>query len=169
MRKSYIGFTVVLLALAAQFLYFYPQLQERVAIHFDGAGHPNGWASKPAYAGMQAFIAVVFALSFVGLPRLLVKLPDNLWSLPNRDYWLAEERREATMGFVTDMLAWMGTLGLTLIVTVNQLCMLQNLTGNPAYTAMPVWILLIAFFGLTLAWTGWFIVYFLRVPKGGDA
>ena len=43
---------IALVALAvAQAIFYYPQLPGTMASHFDGAGHPNGWSSKPVFVG----------------------------------------------------------------------------------------------------------------------
>lgn len=62
-KKRLILTTLVTLAPVILGVLLYPQLPDSVAIHFDGAGVPNGWAPKAiACFGLPAFLAVVNVL-----------------------------------------------------------------------------------------------------------
>ncbi len=94
-------FAFGILALAWIFFFveifkWYPRLPEHVATHFDWAGHPNGWMSRAAHLkilialglGAPVFIAAIcYATRFI---------PAAFVNIPNREYWLAPERRAQT-------------------------------------------------------------------------
>lgn len=85
-------------------------LPNLVASHFGAAGTANGFMPRALYIG--------FMLVFViGLPALLVfgswfaiGSPSARINLPNRDYWLAPERRPKTITFLRASIMWFGVL-----------------------------------------------------------
>jgi Domain of unknown function (DUF1648) len=98
-------------ACAAIFVWFTGSaLPGLVASHFGSAGTPNGFMPRGVY--------IAFMLVFViGLPLLLVLVtsfalgrPNARINLPNRDYWLAPERRAETIDFLRASLRWFGAL-----------------------------------------------------------
>ena len=72
-------------------------MPETVAQHFGRAGVPDGFASRTGYL-------ILFVLLCTGIPAMLYasigvlprKFP-NLTNIPNRTYWLAEERIDASL------------------------------------------------------------------------
>src|SRR6478672_2276356 len=88
-------------------------LPDQVAMHFGARGEPNGWASRDGYLALMVAQVVV-------LPALLLVLKVGLprWSprflkVPNRDYWLAEPRRNASLRRVA---AFVATLDVLVVV-----------------------------------------------------
>ncbi|HXH03444.1 MAG TPA: DUF1648 domain-containing protein [Candidatus Competibacteraceae bacterium] len=75
-------------------------LPATMATHFGSGGMPNGYMSRDGYiAFMVALVVVIPAL--VGLGGRLVRwLPAHMVNLPNKDYWLAPERRAQTTAWV---------------------------------------------------------------------
>ena len=51
-----------------QTLYYYPQLPEVVASHWDGLGAPNGWSSRFGFFGVYLGIVILLAGVFIYLP-----------------------------------------------------------------------------------------------------
>lgn len=136
------AFATLLGLVVLQALVYYPQLPARLASHFDAAGRPNGWSSKPAYFALQAFIVVVLTLCFAALPGWLERAPARLVNLPNKDYWLAPERRVSTMARVASALTWFGCAGLVFIIVVASLVIDFNLGHERVLAATPIWTLL---------------------------
>lgn len=90
--------TVALLIIQA--IYYYPLLPERLATHFDAAGHPNDWSSKNSFFILWQCI-IVFLNAWVPLTGMLVrKLPPSMISVPNREYWMATPARREYLGEV---------------------------------------------------------------------
>src|SRR5262245_40603264 len=77
-------------------------MPEVVATHYDGAGNPNGWMSRTGMVGFHLGMLGVTALAFVGLPVALRRMSSTLINIPNREYWLAPERRAATLAALQD-------------------------------------------------------------------
>lgn len=139
---SRVAFAALLGIVVLQAIVYYPQLPAQLASHFDARGRPNGWSSKPAYFALQAFIVLVLTLCFGALPAWLERAPARLVNLPNKDYWLAPERRAATMARVASALSWFGCAGLTFIVVVTSLVVDFNLGHERVLPATPIWVLL---------------------------
>lgn len=72
-------------------------LPERVATHFSFSGAPNAWSSNLTNTIFFCAMFLVMNLLFLAIPWLLRKLPVSLINMPNRDYWLAPERREQSV------------------------------------------------------------------------
>jgi len=72
-------------------------LPERVATHFSFSGAPNAWSSNLTNTIFFSAMYLVMNLLFLSIPWLLRKLPASMINMPNRDYWLAPERREPSI------------------------------------------------------------------------
>lgn len=139
---SRVAFATLLGIVVLQAIVYYPQLPAQLASHFDAAGRPNGWSSKSGYFALQAFIVLVLALCFAALPAWLEGAPARLVNLPNKDYWLAPERRAATMARVASALTWFGCAALAFIVVVSSLVVDFNLSHERLLPAAAIWALL---------------------------
>jgi uncharacterized membrane protein len=86
------------------------QLPALVAAHFDAAGRATGYLPRGPYIAILLLVTVVAPLLVVIIPNRAFSHPDVRINLPNRDYWLAPERREATVRFLsrqTLLFAWL--------------------------------------------------------------
>jgi len=102
-----------------------------VATHYDGAGHPNGWMSRAGMIGFQLGILGITALAFLGIPVLLGFLSPNLINIPNREYWMAPERRGSTVAAVQNLIAGMGCGVVLLLIGVTGLLHQANRVTPP--------------------------------------
>ena len=109
-------------------------------------------------------LGICLLLAF-GIPRLIGALPISLVNVPNKEYWLAPERREETMAFFKAQFAWFGCGFLGFLLVVNQLVFDANrtsprrLNSTAFVTAM---ILFLAFVGI---WTVRLIVRFSKARE----
>lgn len=105
---------------AAQAFYFRAELPEQVASHFDDSGRPNGYMSRDGFVLFQCTMLAMMATIF-GLGGWLVAItPVGLINLPNKDYWLAPERRAASMTWLTGWMRWFGAVTLAWMLVVFQ-------------------------------------------------
>jgi uncharacterized membrane protein len=156
---------IALVALAvAQAIFYYPQLPGTVASHFDGAGQPNGWSSKTVFFGVMFGMMAMMGLVFLGIPKAISRVPDNIISLPYRDHWLAKERRDETMRFIASQLSWFGVATLLLMVATTQFTIDANLRNRPELPTKFMWAFW-AYMGFSAAWTVHFIGHFCIVRK----
>src|SRR5262245_24399392 len=125
-------------------------LPTRVASHFDGGGRPNGWMSRSSY--------LIFTAAFgIGLPaiivlgfRILRHLPADLINIPRRDYWLAPERRLATVTGLFHRSLWLACLLVAMMLGVHLLVVHAN-SQVPIRLSTPMILGLTGFFLVGMA------------------
>jgi serine/threonine-protein kinase len=142
MTSSRVVFVLLLIVAVALMVVYYPQLPERMASHFDGAGRANGWSSKAFFFGVQVFVLLLVTVCFAILPRRIQTLPPDKINLPNKSYWLAPERREATMASVVSAITWFGCAVLVFLIAVTWLVIRVNLGLESGLPALPMGALL---------------------------
>jgi uncharacterized membrane protein len=164
-RGSASAIFLIFVAGAAAFVLFSSRmLPEVVASHFGASGAANGFMPRAFY--------IAFMLAFViGLPVLLVFVTSFAIgsqsariNLPNRDYWLAPERRAQTIRVLRAGIIWFGALLVTFLCYAHWLVVLAN-EAQPARLAES-WFLggLAAFLLATLIWLKVFVVRFRNLP-----
>jgi len=143
----------------------YQQLPLRVASHFGADGVANGWSSRESYVWTLIVILTAVTLMMAGTAALVRITPTNLVNLPHREYWLAAERREATIGAVQRFGFIMAGLTSLLFLAIHLLTVAAN-ESQPAVLSGAVWWLLGAFLAATGAML--FLLYrrFSRLPPG---
>jgi uncharacterized membrane protein len=131
-------FVVIVLLAIAQCVHDYPLLPDRLASHFGASGMPNGWMTKS-----QFFITFAVVL----LPALAVEFwvshrianqPDAKLRLPNKEYWLASERRAETFAYFDSFFAWYGCAFLFVEVFAMDLAMRANFDTPPQLPTGPI-------------------------------
>jgi uncharacterized membrane protein len=157
-------FVALLVVSAAQVVIYYSQLPDEVASHFDGSGRANGWSPKEMFFLIDLCTMVLVALVFLFLPRTLSRFSDKSINLPNKDYWLAPERREETARVIHDQMCWFGVATLVFLICVFQLVIEANLNPPPVLSSHFIF-LLIVYLAFTAWWVIKFIGKFARVPK----
>ena len=140
----------------SQCVYYYPNLPEIIASHFDGAGKPNGWMSKQSFFLLEVVILGFIILEFTFLPWMIGKMPNRLINMPNKDYWFAAERRTETINIIQHFFEWFSAALLALFVSVNQLVFRANLTGENLSSCS--WLILGTFLLFVIIW----LIKFLR-------
>jgi uncharacterized membrane protein len=150
-RNVYLLLAVVL---AVQVLVYYPQLPDWMASHFDAAGAPN--ARMPKESFLLLFCGILLgtsALLALGVPALIASKADMV-NLPNKGYWLAPERREATLQFLKAHFTWLGSAILALGIVVLYLVAEFHLRHQAALPSDAMWGTLILFFCFVMYWIG---------------
>lgn len=155
---------VLLLAVAFQLAYYYPQLPSMVAAHFDAAGRPNGWAPKGVFLTLYALVVALMMGIFLIVPVLVARLPISLINLPNKEYWLAPERRRRTWGTIQVYLSVLGNATVAFVLIVFQLVIRANLSPPPLLSPV-MWLLLLALLAFAVIWAVRFIRAFTRLPR----
>lgn len=151
-----------LVALAAiQVIYYYPQMPEVMASHFDGRGVPNDWAGRSGFFALYLGILLLLVIVFEFTPRWSEKRSRFGMKLPNADYWLSPERIDETRAFFRRQMYLMGSAHLGLTIYVVQLAIMANFEAQPRLHWSVGWALLLYFVVLCT----WLIYFFLHFRK----
>ena len=99
-------FLLLCVACLAHGLYYYPRLPAEVAHQFGASGQPDAWGSKEHFLVVYLVTVAVMAATFLGLGLAMPKIPNSAINLPNKEYWLAPERRRQTLDYMLPRLLW---------------------------------------------------------------
>ena len=103
---------------AAQALHYAPLLPAQVASHFGPGGTPNGWMPSGIFIKVNLGIVAFLTIMLFSVSRRMRTIDAASLKLPNKDYWLAPERREETVDFLSDYFLWFGTATMLLMLDV---------------------------------------------------
>ncbi len=134
-RSSSFPALVVLLAIAAVFILLSGRsLPPVVASHFAASGRPDGFMPRTAYLGLMLFITVAVPLLLaLGLSSVRF-VPPRYFSLPNREYWLAPERRDETFAFIHGHGMYLSALLTAFLCFVHWLVVRANQLQPPRFS-----------------------------------
>jgi uncharacterized membrane protein len=150
---------LLILASMAQVVYYYPQLPEVIASHFNFEGTANGWQPKGAFFGIYGGVIVLLVLVFSAPVLFMDRIPDSLINLPRKDYWLAPERRAETFSFINGQMLAYGNATLLFMLIVFNLAIRANLAPQKLLPSSIMLPLLGGYILFTVIWT---IRFFLR-------
>lgn len=105
------------IVLLLQIFFYYPDLPDRMAVHFDLSGNPDGWSDKTTFLVLM-IVAVVICNIWLPISGWLFRvMPDSLINAPHKEYWLANEKnREKLIEITNRMLAMV--LGATNLIFI---------------------------------------------------
>jgi uncharacterized membrane protein len=128
----------VALTAIAQCAHDFPLLPDRLASHFGASGMPNGWMMKTQFLALYSVVLVpALAIEF-WVSHRIAKKPDARLNLPNREYWLAPERRAETFAYFETFFAWYGCIFLFVVVFAMGLAMRANFDSPPQLPTGPI-------------------------------
>jgi uncharacterized membrane protein len=155
-------FLLLLVVGTIDIIYYYPRLPETVASHFDASGKPDGWSTKKDLVEVFIVVTLSSAFLFLGIALGLPKLPDSLINLPKKEYWLAPERRQETLSFISGYLLWFGIATLGLLICVMHQTFRANLSESR--TLENVWFFMGAYLVFLIIWVVGLLYKFFRTP-----
>ncbi len=117
-----------------QLLFYYPDLPDKVAIHFGISGEPDSWSSKGEYLAIHLGLFAFLTLIFAGFAELIDKVPASLFNIPHKKYWLSKDREKYTRSKVESFLYWTGAITLLLILIMNQKVIMFNFDESVSAT-----------------------------------
>ncbi len=130
MRVSRLCIWLLMMLALLQLGHFGPQMPERIAMHFDGRGVADGWSSRAEFYWTTIAMTIGMGLLFLGVTWWVGRVPDAAINLPNKAYWLAPERRAATLDYMARQMEWLAAATLLLMLGITQLTVGANLTGG---------------------------------------
>ncbi|MCE0497243.1 MAG: DUF1648 domain-containing protein [Methylacidiphilales bacterium] len=161
-----LALTICYALFAAYLISSYDSLPERVASHFDINGQPNGWMSRQNCVEFTVGLGVFLPALIVGMMALSGRIPVSFVNLPHRDYWLAPERRKATLSLLLLYGLWLACLTVLFATGTHWLTVRANTTGGPVHLDYPRFFLVLGgfLFGI-LVWTCLLLLHFRRIPE----
>jgi hypothetical protein len=139
------------------------QLPDRVASHFGFSGEANDWKSRSTYLVFMALFGMIFPMIPPLAGLLIGRVPASMVNLPNKEYWLAPERREATVAFLVSQMLRLAVLELGLVIVLHQLVIDAN-RHDPARMSNVIWGVLAVFLVFMAGW-GWSLVRHFKSPE----
>ncbi len=132
MRLIYpLAFCAVLIAAIVHVVLALPHLPDPIASHFNVTGMADAWISKQTFVVFQLILVIVLSPIFVGMPFLMRKIPRALINLPNKDYWLADERIDASARFMHQRMLMLGIVTFVFFMLLNQFVFAANMMESP--------------------------------------
>ena len=127
MRIGRIIFVAALLLCVVEMFRLWGISPQQMAAHFNAQGDPDRFVTKSEFFWFQ--IQTLFIVVLVSLPLqvLLLVVPPNLINMPNREYWLAPERKEETLGRLSDFGSLMFGVILLAILAAFEISVYANL------------------------------------------
>lgn len=159
-------FYVLATGLIAVVLVTVRRLPPMVASHFDAAGVPNGWSSRPAYALLLIAIGVLLPLGIIRLITSLTRRGPARLNIPARGHWTRPEHSEEAVLRVRAYVWWLGCIMAGTALLLHWLVVAAHAHQPPRLRTSAVLLVLGAvLFGLG-GWTaGWYRM--LRRPRSG--
>jgi len=147
-----------------QLVWYAPRLPETVATHFDATGEPDGWMPRAVFLGFFAGLSLLYVVVFFAVAALVRRTPAAVFSLPNKEYWLAPDRAAATRRAISGELFKCAAATQALTIVVTQLVVEVGL-GRRRTLSDVFWVALVAYFAIV---TWWLIALFrrFRLPVG---
>ena len=75
-------------------LYYFPVLPTEVPSHFGPGGEPDAWSSKTMFISLYIAFSLFITALFTSIGYGIYRIPDSLFNLPRKRYWLSENKRE---------------------------------------------------------------------------
>jgi uncharacterized membrane protein len=159
-------FFLIVLAGATAFVWLTSRaLPDVVASHFVMSGVANGFMPRALYVRFMLVFVVALPSVLAFLPALGLNSPRARINLPNREYWLAPDRRADTIRFLREHMVRGAALLVVFLSYVHWLVVRANMAVPPNLPAP--WFIggLIVFVLSMLIWAGLLIWHFRNVPR----
>jgi uncharacterized membrane protein len=155
MRFGRAFFIIIILVCVIETTRLWSIAPAQMAAHFDIQGNPDRFVPKGQFFWFQIQTALI-VIGVGILPQVLfLILPVELINLPNREYWLAPERRDATVERLSSFGAMLFGVILLVIQAGFELAVSANLRTPIVFDAqlmIPIMIASFIVIGLMLFW-----------------
>ena len=168
MRSSAVPLLLLVLVGTASFVLFSGQsLPPVAASHFAAGGNADSFMPRNEYLVLMASISVGTLLLLALCSGLLRFVPPSMVNLPNRDYWLAPERKEKTYAFLRNHGIYLSVL-VALFLCFIHWVVLQANAVEPPQLSLPLFVSGSAGFLIAVGiWIAVLFAHFVRRPPGG--
>lgn len=154
MRRFFLPLFIALAAGSAAFIIATAgDLPVQVASHFGPGDRPNAWTPRDTYVAIMVAAATLLPLFLVALIAWLPRAFPGAVNIPNRDYWLAPERRERSLAALANF-GWVFACLLTLfIVGVHWVIVAAHASVPTQLPDRPFQALIAGFIAAMCLWT----------------
>jgi hypothetical protein len=165
-RTAWIVFAATLLLVAAHLTWAHGVLPDPVASHFGAGGVADNWQSRTGFVVTFGATVAFCAVTFLGIGLWLPRMPTSLVNLPNREHWLAPERRDETLAHITAQLLYLGAATNLFLLAMAHLTVQANreVEGTPTLSDA-FWVIFGAYMLGVGVWTVRLLVRYSRDPK----
>ena len=167
MRFGRIFFILVILFCAVAMARLWRIMPEQMAAHFNIQGNPDRFVPKIQFFLTQIRIMLVVFLVSLPIQALFLVVPPNIVNMPNREYWLAPERRAKTMERIGDFGSTMFAIILSTIQAAFEISAYANLHTPIVFNARLMGLVLVISSGAILLMLIGLILSF-RLPSSAD-
>lgn len=141
-------------------------LPEKVATHFDAQGNPDGFMSKRGFGLFQLALGIGLPLTMIGTAKLCYVLPNSMINMPNKEYWLHPDRRDATLESTESWLGWFCIGTQVFLISLQQLIFESNVRGEPL--PMVLFAVLMGLYLLFVTGASIYLIRKFRLPSRED-
>ena len=163
-KLAYLIIASALIVTVIQAMYYAPKLPDKMASHFGQGGNPDGWMSKTTFLAFMIGMQFGLTAFLLGMGWVAGKLPISMVNIPNREYWLHEDRAADTLNYLAGMLAWITAATALLMVFVFQLSIQANLADETKLPMGPFLIILGGYLVVITAIVIRMVMRFRKVP-----
>lgn len=122
-----VAFFGAALLCAFQAFHYRTLLPERIASHFGPSGAPDGWMESSFFIKINLAVIAFLVLSLYSASNRMRTVDPAAMRLPNKDYWLAPERRAETIEFLSGYFLWFGAATMVLMLDIFRQVFQYNL------------------------------------------
>jgi hypothetical protein len=158
------GFLVFLLAAAglAFVIVTAARLPDVAATRFDLGGAPNAFITRQGYRWLMGILVGVVPLFVAFLPALIGARWPQLLNIPNRDHWLAPERRAQTLASVESRTMLLAAAMIAFMCFTHWLVLEANAADPMKLAGTPLVLGVGAFLAFV---TGWIVALHMRFRR----
>ena len=147
-----VPFLAIAAAAAAFIAYTGRAMPALVASHFVASGAANGFMPRPVYLTLILVVCVGLPVALAFATGAAVGRPSARINLPNRDYWLAPERRGATVARLRTGILQFNVLLIVFLAYAHWLVVRANQVQPPMLPARHMIAGLLAFCAALIVW-----------------
>jgi uncharacterized membrane protein len=167
MKSKYLGLLVLFLLISLNIGlcgYYYAVLPPQLASEFDLLGNPTKTMPKGTFTIFNASLLILMPAFLLTLGWGCTKLPKWMIDLPNKDYWLAPERKAATAASLFSFILWL-TNGVELFLTSIVMLVYRANMGRPEAMQLVPHYCFGTFLAFMAVWIAWFYIKFKKIPS----
>ena len=139
-------------------------LPARVATHFDGSGHANGWTARDQLLPSFLYFMTGLSLLVPVLTTLLRFCPARFLNVPNANYWRQPGPYLQARNFLYGWSWWCALLSVGFTAGLFALILNANTIQPPVLNGSGVGLLTAAYLLGIAAWIARLVVYFWKKP-----